>query len=142
MNATVIISLIIIGLLAGLLSGVMGVGGGVIMIPLMIFFLGFSQHEAQGTSLAVLAVPVTMLAAYAYYQEGFVNWRYAGVIAVFFVIGGFFGSKIAISVDQRMLKRVFAIILIIIAVKMLVENSLSTKLQEWDWVWIRERAIG
>lgn len=130
MNATVIVSLIIIGLIAGLLSGAMGVGGGVIMIPLMIFFLGFSQHEAQGTSLAVLAVPVTMLAAYTYYQGGHVNWRYAGVIAVFFVVGGYFGSKIAINVNQRTLKTVFAIILIIIAVKMLVENSTSTMPQE------------
>lgn len=130
MNATVIISLIIIGLIAGLLSGVMGVGGGVVMIPLMIFFLGFSQHEAQGTSLAVLAVPVTMLAAYTYYQEGHVNWRYAAVIAVFFVVGGYFGSKIAINVDQRMLKKIFAIILIIIAVKMLFDNGLSTMPQE------------
>ncbi|MFT5751465.1 MAG: putative membrane protein YfcA [Flavobacteriales bacterium] len=130
MNATVIISLIIIGLIAGLLSGVMGVGGGVVMIPLMIFFLGFSQHEAQGTSLAVLAVPVTMLAAYTYYQEGHVNWRYAAVIAVFFVVGGYFGSKIAINVDQRMLKKIFAIILIIIAIKMLFDNGLSTMPQE------------
>jgi uncharacterized membrane protein YfcA len=130
MNATVIISLIIIGLIAGLLSGVMGVGGGVVMIPLMIFFLGFSQHEAQGTSLAVLAVPVTMLAAYTYYQEGHVNWRYAAVIAVFFVVGGYFGSKIAINVDQRMLKKIFAIILIVIALKMLFDNGLSTMPQE------------
>tara|TARA_R110001632_G_scaffold169803_6_gene288866 strand:- start:3073 stop:3465 length:393 start_codon:yes stop_codon:yes gene_type:complete len=130
MNATVIISLIIIGLIAGLLSGVMGVGGGVIMIPMMIFFLGFSQHEAQGTSLAVLAVPVTMLAAYTYYQGGHVNWRYAAVIAVFFVVGGYFGSKIAINVNQRTLKTVFAIILIVIAVKMLIENSISTMPQE------------
>ena len=130
MNATVIISLIIIGLIAGLLSGVMGVGGGVVMIPLMIFFLGFSQHQAQGTSLAVLAVPVTMLAAYTYYQEGHVNWRYAAVIAVFFVVGGYFGSKIAINVDQRMLKKIFAIILIIIAIKMLFDNGLSTMPQE------------
>jgi uncharacterized membrane protein YfcA len=130
MNATVIISLIIIGLIAGLLSGVMGVGGGVVMIPLMIFFLGFSQHEAQGTSLAVLAVPVTMLAAFTYYQEGHVNWRYAAVIAVFFVVGGYFGSKLAITVNQRTLKKIFAIILIVIAVKMLIENSLSTMPQE------------
>lgn len=130
MNATIIISLIIIGLLAGLLSGVMGVGGGVVMIPLMIFFLGFSQHQAQGTSLAVLAVPVTMLAAYTYYQEGHVNWKYAAVIAVFFVVGGYFGSKIAINVNQRTLKKIFAIILIVIAVKMLIENSLSTMPQE------------
>ncbi len=119
MNATVIIALIVIGLLAGLLSGVMGVGGGVVMIPLMILLLGFNQHEAQGTSLAVLAVPVTFLAAYNYYGEGYVNWKYAALIAVFFVVGGFIGSKLAVNLDQKTLKRIFGGILLIIAVKML-----------------------
>lgn len=120
MNTTIIIALIVIGLLAGILSGVMGVGGGVIMIPLMILFLGFNQQEAQGTSLAVLAVPVTFLAAYNYYNEGFVNWKYAGVIALFFVIGGFLGSKVAVNLDQKTLKKVFGGILLLISVKMLL----------------------
>lgn len=119
MNATIIISLIIIGLLAGLLSGIMGVGGGVVMIPLMILLLGFNQHEAQGTSLAVLAVPVTFIAAYNYYGEGYVNWKYAALIAVFFVVGGFIGSKLAVNLDQKTLKRIFGAILLVIAVKML-----------------------
>jgi len=130
MNATVIISLIIIGLLAGFLSGVMGVGGGVIMIPLMALFLGLTQHQAQGTSLSVLAVPVTLLAAFTYYKEGYVDWKNAAIIAVFFVVGGFFGAKIAVNLDQRMLKKIFAIVLIIIAVKMLIENSISKMPQE------------
>lgn len=119
MNTSVIIALIVIGLLAGLLSGVMGVGGGVVMIPLMILLLGFNQHEAQGTSLAVLAVPVTFVAAYSYYGEGYVNWKYAALIAVFFVVGGFLGSKLAVNLDQKTLKRIFGGILLIIAVKML-----------------------
>lgn len=119
MNTSVIIALIVIGLLAGLLSGVMGVGGGVVMIPLMILLLGFNQHEAQGTSLAVLAVPVTFVAAYSYYGEGYVNWKYAAIIAVFFIIGGFLGSKLAVNLDQKTLKRIFGGILLIIAVKML-----------------------
>lgn len=119
MNASVIIALIAIGLLAGVLSGIMGVGGGVVMIPLMILLLGFNQHQAQGTSLAVLAVPVTFLAAYNYYNAGFVNWKYAGVIAVFFVVGGFAGSKLAVNLDQKTLKRIFGGILLIISIKML-----------------------
>ncbi len=119
MNATVIIALIVIGLLAGILSGIMGVGGGVVMIPLMILLLGFNQHQAQGTSLAVLAVPVTFLAAYNYYNAGFVNWKYAALIAVFFVIGGFAGSKLAVNLDQKTLKRIFGGILLIISIKML-----------------------
>lgn len=119
MNVTVIIALIAIGLIAGILSGVMGVGGGVVMIPLMILLLGFNQHQAQGTSLTVLAVPVTFLAAYNYYNAGFVNWKYAAIIAVFFVVGGFAGSKLAVNLDQKTLKRIFGGILLIISIKML-----------------------
>jgi len=119
MNATVIIALIAIGLIAGVLSGIMGVGGGVIMIPLMIMLLHFNQHEAQGTSLAVLAVPVTFLAAYNYYNEGYVNWKYAAVIAVFFIVGGFIGSKLAVNLDQKTLKRIFGAVLLVLSIKML-----------------------
>ncbi len=119
MNVTVIIALIFIGLVAGILSGVMGVGGGVVMIPLMILLLGFNQHQAQGTSLAVLAVPVTFLAAYSYYNAGFVNWKYAAIIAVFFILGGFVGSKVAITLDQKTLKRIFGAILLVISIRML-----------------------
>jgi len=118
MNLTLLVSLIVIGLLAGIFSGFMGIGGGVIMIPLMILFLGFNQHEAQGTSLAVLAIPVTFLAAYNYYSEGHVNWKYAIVIAVAFVIGGFFGSKFAVKVDQSILKKIFGVVLILAAIKL------------------------
>ncbi len=116
---TLIILLIIIGLLGGLFSGLLGVGGGIVMIPLMIFALGFSQHEAQGTSLAVLAVPVTLIAAYNYYDAGHVNWKYAAVIAVTFVVGAYFGSKFAISIDQGMLKKVFGFILIVVALRLI-----------------------
>jgi len=118
MNLTLIISLIVIGLLAGVFSGFMGVGGGVIMIPLMIVLLGFSQHEAQGTSLAVLAIPVTFLAAYNYYSAGHVNWKFALIIGLSFVVGGYFGSKFAITINQAMMKKIFSIILLFIAIKM------------------------
>jgi len=119
MNLTLVISLVLIGLLAGILSGFMGVGGGVVMIPLMILLLGFNQHEAQGMSLAVLAVPVTFLAAYNYHSSGHpINWKFALVIAVFFVVGGYLGSKVAVSINQNVLKKIFAIVLVIAAVKM------------------------
>jgi uncharacterized membrane protein YfcA len=118
MNFSFLVFLVIIGLLAGLFSGLLGVGGGLVMIPLMVVLLGFSQHEAQGTSLAVLAIPVTFLAAYNYYTEGFVNWKFALIIAVSFLIGGFFGSKLAISIDRELLKKIFGVILIIAAIKM------------------------
>lgn len=122
MTAQTIISLIIIGILAGVLSGLVGVGGGVIMVPLMVLFFGMTQHQAQGTSLAVLAVPVTAVAVYNYYQEGHINVKFALIIAIFFVIGSIIGSKFAISLDQKTLKKIFAIILIVIAGKMLLDK--------------------
>lgn len=120
MNASIIISLIIIGLLAGVLSGVFGVGGGVIMVPLLVFLIGFNQHQAQGTSLAVLSVPVTFIAAYTYYKSGddVVNWKYALIIAACFVAGGFIGSKLAVSLNEQVLKKVFAVILLVTAIRM------------------------
>lgn len=123
MNLTLIISLIVIGLLAGILSGFMGVGGGVIMIPLMILFLGYSQHQAQGLSLAVLAVPVTFLAAYTYYVNPIAgetpfSWKFGIVIALSFVVGGLIGSKFAVAIPQNILRKSFAVILLIAAVKM------------------------
>lgn len=119
MRMTTLLSLLLIGLLAGILSGFMGVGGGVVMIPLMILLLGYDQHQAQGMSLAVLAVPVTFVAAYTYHKAGHViEWKYALIIAVCFVIGGYLGSKFAVSINQQVLKRVFAVILVIAAVKL------------------------
>ncbi|RXR20381.1 sulfite exporter TauE/SafE family protein [Flavobacterium amnicola] len=122
MSMTTIVLLLIIGLLAGMLSGLVGVGGGIIMVPMLVLLLGFSQHQAQGTSLAVLVVPVTAIAVFNYYKEGYINWKYAAVIAVFFVVGTYFGSKLALSLDQKMLKKIFSIVLIIIAGKMLLEK--------------------
>ena len=119
MNLTLILSLVVIGLLAGILSGFMGVGGGVVMIPLMILFLGYNQHESQGLSLAVLAVPVTFIAAYTYHTSGHpINWKYAIVIALCFVVGGYIGSKFAVSINQNLLKKIFAVVLVIAAIKM------------------------
>ena len=120
MDVQIVLSLILIGILAGILSGLVGVGGGVVMVPLLVLLLGFNQHQAQGTSLAVLAVPVTAVAVYTYHKEGFIDWRYVGIIALFFVIGGYFGSKIAVGLDQKMLKKVFGLILLLIAGKMLL----------------------
>jgi uncharacterized protein len=120
MDIQVILSLVLIGVLAGILSGLVGVGGGVIMVPLLVLFFGFSQHQAQGTSLAVLVVPVTAIAVYTYHKEGYIDWRYVGIIAVFFVVGGYFGSKIAVNLDQKILKKVFGFILLLIAGKMLL----------------------
>jgi len=113
-----VIILIFIGLSAGLLSGLVGIGGGIIMVPLLIF-LGYNQHQAQGTSLAVLALPVTFIAAYNYQKAGHLDWKIALIIALFFVVGAFFGSKIAINIDQKVLKKIFGIILFILSLKII-----------------------
>ncbi len=119
MDTQTVISLIIIGLLAGFLSGTMGIGGSVVMIPLLILWVGFSQHEAQGTSLAVLSIPVTLLAAFNYYKEGYVNWKYGLIIAITFIVGGYLGSQVAISMNQGLLKKVFGGVLLLVALKMI-----------------------
>lgn len=122
MTIQIILSLILIGILAGVLSGLVGVGGGIIMVPLLVMFLSLSQHQAQGTSLAVLAVPVTAVAVFNYYKEGQINLKYAAVIAVFFVVGSIAGSKFALTLDQKVLKKIFAVVLVVIAGKMLLEK--------------------
>ena len=122
MSTTTIIALIITGLAAGMLSGLVGVGGGIIMVPMMVFMLGFSQHQAQGTSLTVLMIPVTALAVFNYYKEGYINWKYALVIALFFVIGSYFGSKLAVSIDQKALRKIFSVIILAIGLKLFFQK--------------------
>lgn len=119
MSLTTVIILIIIGLAAGMLGGVAGVGGGIIVIPALIFFLGMSQFQAQGTSLAMMIPPIGILAAYNYYQQGFINWKYALILAIFFFIGGWIGSKLILQVPQQIVKKGFAVILLLVAIKML-----------------------
>lgn len=116
-----IIFLAIIGLLAGFLSGVLGIGGGVIMVPLLLL-IGFTQHQAQGTSLAAMLPPVTLLAVLQYSKEGHVDWKLALVISATFIIGGLFGSKIAIAIDEKLLKRIFGILMLCISLKMIIEK--------------------
>ena len=122
MTISTIITLVIIGLIAGILSGLVGVGGGIIMVPLFVLALGLSQHNAQGLSLAVMLPPVTLLAVYNYHTAGTganIDWRVALIVAVLFIVGGFIGSKIALQIDQRMLKKVFGVVMLIVAVKLI-----------------------
>jgi len=121
MTLQTIFMLFLIGLAAGLLSGLIGIGGGIIMVPLLIF-MGLNQHQAQGTSLAVLSVPVTLLAAANYFKQGYVDWKFAIVMAVFFIIGGYLGSKIAVNLDEKILKKIFGVVLLIVAGKLLIEK--------------------
>jgi hypothetical protein len=119
MTLQIILLLIMIGLLAGVLSGVIGIGGGIVMVPLLVLLLGFTQHEAQGTSLAVMLPPVTLLAVLNYYKAGHVNWKYAIIISATFIIGGYLGSKLAVNIDQKILKKIFGGIMLLVAFKMI-----------------------
>ena len=116
MSFITILFLLLIGLLAGMLSGVVGVGGAIVIIPLLLL-LGFSQQEAQGTSIAVMLPPIGILAAINYYKSGFVKWEYAIVIAFAFLVGGYVGSKFAISMNPQILKKFFGVVLLVFAIK-------------------------
>ncbi|MBE0652899.1 MAG: sulfite exporter TauE/SafE family protein [Bacteroidales bacterium] len=119
MTFSVIVILILTGLLAGFAGGVMGIGGALIMIPAMVFLLGMSQHDAQGTSLATMLAPIGILAVLNYYKAGHVNIRYALIIMVAFVIGSWFGSKWAVDIPAKTLKQVFGVLLLLVATKMI-----------------------
>ncbi|MBL0358549.1 MAG: sulfite exporter TauE/SafE family protein [Chitinophagaceae bacterium] len=114
-----ILILMLIGISAGLLGGMVGVGGGIIIVPALIFFLGFSQKMAQGTSLGILLLPVGILGVLQYYKQGQVDMRVVLVISLGFIIGSFYGSKIALALPQETVKKIFALLMIVVAVKML-----------------------
>jgi uncharacterized protein len=111
--------IIIIGLAAGMLSGLVGVGGGIIIVPALAFFLGFSQHEAQGTSLGILLLPAGIFAAINYYKQGFIDIKVVLLLFVGFLLGGYLGSKLSLSLSETVVKKIFAIMLVVVAAKML-----------------------
>ena len=112
------ISFIILGVTAGALSGLIGIGGGVIIVPALIFLFGFSQHQAQGTTLALLVPPIGILAAMEYYREGYVDLKIAALVCLGFFVGGFLGAKLAIKMSNIALERFFGITMIVIGLKM------------------------
>ncbi len=114
-----IIFLILIGIGAGIVGGMTGLGGGIIIVPTLVFLFGFSQTNAQGTSTATLLFPIGILAAYNYHMEGQINWKFAVIMAFSFVIGGFLGSKIALNIDEKIVKRIFGCVMLFAACKML-----------------------
>ena len=119
MSVQTIVLLVIVGLLAGVLSGLVGLGGGVIIVPALVFFLGFSQHQAQGTSLGILLLPAGIFAIMNYYKKGFIDVKVVLLLFVGFLVGGYLGSKISLSVNESTLKKIFAIALVLIAGKVL-----------------------
>ncbi len=119
MSIVTILLLVIIGITAGILGGLVGVGGGIIIVPSLIYFLNFSQKNAQGTSLGLLLLPVGILGVLQYYKEGFVDLKIVAVLSLGFLLGSYFGSKIALSLPQDTVKKIFAVLMLVISIKML-----------------------
>ncbi|MEY2586159.1 MAG: hypothetical protein RLY11_8 [Bacteroidota bacterium] len=118
-----IVYLILIGIAAGFLGGMVGIGGGVIIVPALVLLLGITQHNAQGISLTMMLFPVGILGVINYYKKGYVDFRYAGLIAAGFLIGSYVGSKFSLSLPQETIKKVFAVLMIILAIRMLLSEK-------------------
>ncbi|MFM7667233.1 MAG: TSUP family transporter [Bacteroidota bacterium] len=125
MTSQTIFILITIGLLAGVLSGFVGVGGGIVIVPGLVYMLGFSQHQAQGTSLFILSMPVVILATMNYWKSGNVNWKFGLIIAATFIIGGFIGSKLALKISPGLVKFLFGILMAYVSFKLIVSGYQS-----------------
>jgi uncharacterized protein len=116
---TDIILYLLLGLIAGILSGLIGIGGGILIVPVLVLLFGYSQHQAQGTSLAVLLLPIGLLAVWTYYQAGHVNIKAGALIAVGFFLGGLVGAKFATGISDELLQKIFGISLLLISIKMI-----------------------
>ena len=119
MGIQLILIVILIGVAAGMLSGLVGVGGGLIIVPSLVFFLGMSQFTAQGTSLGLILLPVGILAVLNYYKQGHVDVKVVCLLSIGFIAGSYFGSKISLSLSQDTVKKCFAVFMIIVAIKMI-----------------------
>ena len=126
MDTQTILILFCIGIVAGMLSGIVGIGGGIIIVPALVFFLGFSQLQAQGTSLGILLLPVGILAVIQFYKQGYIDMKTVGIVACSFVVGGYLGSKIALALPQETVKKVFAVLLLLISIKMFFFDKQKT----------------
>ena len=130
MTIQTILILSLIGLFAGILSGFVGVGGGVIVVPALVFVLGLTQHDAQGTSLFVLMMPVVALAVLNYWKAGNVNWKFGLIIASTFRIGGFIGSKLSLRMSPGLVKLIFGIFMAYVSFKLIVSGYTSINSNE------------
>jgi uncharacterized membrane protein YfcA len=118
MTVLTVFGLLMLGLVAGSFSGLIGIGGGVIIVPALILLFGFSQQVAQGTTLALLVPPIGLLAVMDYYKKGFVNLHAAIFICIGFVVGGLMGAKLAVTLPEQILRRIFAAVIVVIGVRM------------------------
>lgn len=127
MNFSFLIGLLLIGLIAGYFSGLVGIGGGVIIVPALVLIFGFNQHTAQGTTLALLVPPIGILAVLSYYKNGYVDLKSAIIICIGFIIGGYLGGKMAIGISENVLRKAFSIMLIVLGIKMFFTVSIIAK---------------
>ena len=119
MTIQILLILLAVGLAAGFLSGMVGIGGGIIIVPVLVYFLGFTQHQAQGTTLFMFLLPIGILGVMNYHKQGYVDYKTALIICSTFVFGSYFGSKLSISLDQKTVKQIFGAIIILLGAKML-----------------------
>ena len=117
-----IVGYLLLGLVTGTLSGIVGIGGGVFIVPALVFLFGLSQHQAQGTTLALLVLPIGLLAAYTYYKAGYVNMPIAAFVALGFILGGLIGAKYAVALPEDILRKIFGVAMIIIALYMIFKK--------------------
>jgi len=118
-----ILILLLIGLAAGFLGGLVGIGGGVLIVPALVLLLGLSQHMAQGISLAMILFPVGILGVINYYKNGYVDFKCAGLIALGFFAGSYLGSKFSLSLSQDTVKKIFAVVMILLSIKLLFSGK-------------------
>jgi len=119
MSLPIILGLIILGVLAGVFSGVVGIGGGIIIVPALVYLFGLSQHQAQGTTLGLLMFPVGIMAVLQYYKQGYIDFRYVLFIAAGFVAGGYLGGRLAVNLPDHQIRKIFALLMMAIAIKVL-----------------------
>ncbi len=114
-----LVLLVITGILAGFIAGGFGVGGGIVIVPALVFILKMSQHEAQGTSLAVLSVPLGfIMAASNYHKKGYINYKVAIVLVITFFIGSYLGSLASVNLPAKTLKKAFGVLMLVAGIKM------------------------
>jgi hypothetical protein len=114
-----IVLLSVIGILAGIIAGGMGVGGGIIIVPALVLIFGMSQHQAQGTSLAVLLPPISFLAVIKYHKDGYIDYKFAIILAVAFFLGSYLGGLIAVNLPAKILKKIFGILMLFAGLRMI-----------------------
>lgn len=119
MTAGTIIGILLIGLAAGMMSSLVGIGGGIVIVPALVLIFGLSQKMAQGTSLAMMLPPIGVLAVINYNRQGYVDFKIAGILCLSFILGSYWGSKVVLGLDAMLVKKIFAVFMIIIAVKYL-----------------------